>query len=130
MFFCPTPYHLSALYVHLHPSSKVPLPSSVPRYGHVRDPSKLIQSPQCHTPLSPKHGFRAKSSPCKFIICEILYSGTRLESRLLVFFVFSVCSHVYLGQNWLKSGDKIQIPSTITIIPSAARNNGRVVLGA
>ena len=42
-----------------------------------------------------------------------------------MFFVFSVCSHVYLGQNWLKSGDKIQIPSTITIIPSAARNNGR-----
>ena len=31
-------------------------------------------------------------------------------------FGFSVCSHVYL-LNWLKSGDKIQTPSTITIIP-------------
>ena len=56
---------------------------------------------------------------------QIIYSGTRLESKLLVFFGFSVCSHVYLlnYQNWLKSGDKTQIPSMITIIPKKITNS-------
>ena len=64
------------------------------------------------------------------LISGVVYSGTRLESKLLVF----LCVHMYIfwttGQNWLKSGDKTQIPSTITIIPkkyfnaSAGCNNG------
>ena len=44
-----------------------------------------------------------------------LYSGTRLESKLLVFFGFSVCSHVYLlnyrselAQIWRQDTDTIQ----------------------
>ena len=71
------------------------------------------------------------------------YSGTRLESKLLVFFGFSVCSHVYLlnyrselAQIWRQDTDTIHDHNhTKKIISMQVRSaimgrNGRVVLGA
>ena len=74
---------------------------------------------------------------------EAEYSGTRLESKLLVFFCFSVCSHVYLlnyrselAQIWRQDTDTIHDHNhTKKIISMQVRSaimgrNGRVVLGA
>ena len=61
------------------------------------------------------------------------YSGTRLESIFWFFCVFTCIYLDYIGQNWLKFGDKLQIPSMITIIPkkwsAIMGRNGRDVLG-
>ena len=71
-----------------------------------------------------------------------LYSGTRLESKLLVFFCFSGCSHVYLlnyrselAQIWRQDTDnhnhtKKKIFFLMQVRASIMGRNGRVVLGA
>ena len=74
---------------------------------------------------------------------DILYSGTRLESKLLVFFGFSVCSHVYLlnyrselAQIWRQDTDTIHNHNhtkkiiSMQVRPAIIGCNGRVVLGA
>ena len=76
-------------------------------------------------------------------VIMMIYSGTRLESKLLVFFGFSVCSHVYLlnyrselAQIWRQDTDTIHDHNhTKKIISMQVRSaimgrNGRVVLGA
>ena len=74
--------------------------------------------------------------PCvsSWVPSSVLYSGTRLESKLLVFFGFSVCSHVYLlnyiselAQIWRQDTDTIHDHNHTKkkkINASAARNNG------
>ena len=81
--------------------------------------------------------------PMHLCICHCLYSGTRLDSKLLVFFGFSVCSHVYLlnyrselAQIWRQDTDTIHdhnhTKKNISMQVRAAimGRNGRVVLGA
>ena len=71
------------------------------------------------------------------------YSGTRLESKLLVFFGFSVCSHVYLlnyrselAQIWRQDTDTIHDHNhakkiiSMQVRSAIMGRNGRVVLGA
>ena len=69
-----------------------------------------------------------------------MYSGTRLESKLLAFFVFSVCTHVYLlnyrselAQIWRQDTDTIHDHNHTNkknFNASIMGRNGRVVLGA
>ena len=72
------------------------------------------------------------------------YSGTRLESKLLVFFGFSVCSYVYLlnyrselAQIWRQNTDTIHDHNhtkkkkiSMQVQPAIMGCNGRVALGA
>ena len=65
---------------------------------------------------------------------SILYSGTRLGSKLLAFFGFSVCSHVYLLNYRSETGSNLETryryhPRSQSyqkkfFNASAARNNG------
>ena len=48
----------------------------------------------------------------------------------LLFFSLCVHMHYTTGQNWLKFGDKILIPSTMQVRSAIMGCNGRVVLGA
>ena len=75
-------------------------------------------------------------------IINHVYSGTRLESKLLVFFGFSVCSHVYLlnyrselAQIWRQDTDTIhdhihtKKNISMQVRSAIMGRNGRVVLG-
>ena len=80
---------------------------------------------------------------CAYTFLHVVYSGTRLESKLLAFFVFSVCSHVYLlnyrselAQIWRQDTDTIHDHNhtkrniSVQVRPAIMGRNGRVVLGA